>query len=864
MKYLLLLQLGYLLAPEIDWREVVDSLLPAKSAAALAAERRQAFAWADTLGWPDVKQRKFVRVATGEPGGDKVNPTISYDYGFLIEDREGSFKVFTVGWLRTREYERTPPRTPPHKRVDHEPADLDEYAGSALKDRNLLDGGYRPGQNSFFFLAWACSRRGLDRRAAELYDFANTLNRWEDEQHYGQRHVDSGLSYRLLTLQQKVARRLGEEAFRDAFNAFTDDGRRMDSRQQFLTRMEQIVARFPDARRYRDAEKTVEMLRQMIKEDQEHEHRRRGGPPLEKLARKEQIAELVFQLRDQIGWYAWGSDPPDLFNNLRSKKDTPAHRLVAVGYDAVPQLIEALEDRRLTRAGVGEVARHDPTRALTVGECAEKILCRIAGLSFRGRIYSKPDPQRPYLTPEELTRAEIKAWHQQLQVKGERQLLVEATERGDADSPEQAARLVRRHPQGCLPALVKGARVARDSAVRAKLLGVAGEVPGEEAVQCLLGLLKSEPLAEVRLAVAKSLHARNRPEGLAAMIAEWHASGPATKAGKTALSEDNLQGIAEFLASSGEPEAVAALTRDHDRRSARQRYLCIRSLDCKRNQRVFSATQPQHDPADKNGKLRSAIEGLLVHALDDHDLCFRYVSAPRLADVAGVTLNELDPSRYAFSHGATLIERDVQIVKMKNVWRQANKLAALPLPRARRQPAAVPAEQLRPLLDRFLKGPALPGEPREVQMTGLIPGVVVTRKLPPSRPGQDAIEQLGLKAVTGVLQRLDATRDPSERKLLDGLAKKLACTVTDVEFAATSIKPNAAIVKHLEEMKGTPFHPKSFIQSLATILQVPGVRGMNVLVHRPAGADRHDSALRPAESGTGPPGTPRRGPCRPT
>ena len=45
---------------------------------------------------------------------------------------------------------------------------------------------------------------------------------------------------------------------------------------------------------------------------------------------------------------------------------TPAHRLIHLGYDAVPDLIEALGDKRFARA-----VHFRYSSPLTVGECAE-------------------------------------------------------------------------------------------------------------------------------------------------------------------------------------------------------------------------------------------------------------------------------------------------------------------------------------------------------------------------------------------------------------------------------------------------------------------------------------------------------------
>ena len=69
-------------------------------------------------------------------------------------------------------------------------------------------------------------------------------------------------------------------------------------------------------------------------------------------------------------------------------------------------------------------------------------------------------------------------------------------------------------------------------------------------------------------------------------------------------------------------------------------------------------------------------------------------------------------------------------------------------------------------------------------------------------------------------------RDGLTRKefheLIDGLAKKLACTVTDVQFAAESLQPDAALRARFEAMKNMPLDRKSFLQAIeATVKGMP-------------------------------------------
>ena len=69
-------------------------------------------------------------------------------------------------------------------------------------------------------------------------------------------------------------------------------------------------------------------------------------------SRHEQIAELIFQLRNQRD-HGPGSphdDEIDFFSTWPVEDDNPAGRLAIFGDDAVPQLIQALMDARFSRA----------------------------------------------------------------------------------------------------------------------------------------------------------------------------------------------------------------------------------------------------------------------------------------------------------------------------------------------------------------------------------------------------------------------------------------------------------------------------------------------------------------------------------
>ena len=143
-----------------------------------------------------------------------------------------------------------------------------------------------------------------------------------------------------------------------------------------------IVKQFPTSEHAARARKRPNMLAQIIQEDEVHS--RQGLRPLDKLPIKERVAELIFQLRDQNGEQICQPDRATSSATGAAKRQ-PRHQLVALGFDAVPQLIDAIDDRRLTRAVGFHRSFYFSHYILRVGDCAADILDRIASHSFNNR-----------------------------------------------------------------------------------------------------------------------------------------------------------------------------------------------------------------------------------------------------------------------------------------------------------------------------------------------------------------------------------------------------------------------------------------------------------------------------------------------
>jgi hypothetical protein len=847
-------------------------------------KRAHTFNWFASLGYPDVKGRPLVHVAEGgwDQDGDDP-PRNSYLFGFLLKGGE-TFTVLTLG-LEARTFQKSPPGTAPHKRIGYEEVDLAKCASAYLKATRQAGEG--PRADSFssklwngyvqtrgkendsrhkelfhaperhlsertqvFVLAWACSRHGKTDLAARLYD-------------HGQAMPNQAANPREKSakcLRDDVAADLVYAQMWRAVTAFQDAG---VSRAQLLERFERIVKNFPDCKYAPRARQTAALLKRMVEEDREHAGRRQNSKPFERLGSKEQIAELVFQLRDQNG-------RGDIFwaRGAEEMKDSPAHRLAKMGYQAIPQLIEVLGDRRFTRSvrfpdgnAIGPLSLDDyaSRNVIRLGDCADSVIERIARRSF-----DAPDDANGGTDQNAAARrrkAAIQGWYAELQSKGEKRMVVEAAGRGDDNSPSQGELLLEKYPQDALPALIKGARRARGyPPTRAHLVRLVGRVRTAEALAFLLEEVKKGPKVVSRLAAARGLHAQNRPEGLAAMMAEWTAGLPVDESDDMWADRSywSLADIATFLASSGKVEAIELLARDLRQRPVGLRVAVVAAFLEEETTATFmpepKSARWRRKPAPRDAAaVRAAVEKLLVAALEDEDeqnasgiWMGKEIHDPRVCDYASQVLNAIDPDRYPFDMAAPLALRDRCRLGIINTWRKAQHL---PLLHVGRTIPPAPEEALQPLVDRFLHGS---GSERE--------------------KARQAIDKVGLGALPSVLRRLD--RAPKQdREALEKLSRRLACIVDHVEFAPDSLMPDPPLLASLDTLKGKPLDPERFPEAITRMVdKLPaGVHGIRFAACRaddgtgialrldllsparaalvpPAGRARPKNALRPPSS----------------
>ncbi|MFO8015384.1 MAG: hypothetical protein R6X20_19040 [Phycisphaerae bacterium] len=754
-----------------------------------SAQLEQAFAWFDRLGFPSTRGRRLVNVATGRDDWSTDPPEKEFVRGFLLDEKGDTFVVLTLG-LETMELTNTPPQTEPRRQVYYRKLDLRKAAESVLdalaagKAREEVFRLHGLGdEGCAFVLARHCARHGHTDLASRLC--ASLVNGTEvgaDADNPVREAVEH-------TFEWFMRRR-----------AYDAQGDPRVSRREELQRFRDYARCFPAAAGEKCKEH-IALLERMVQE--EEAHRRRDTPPLAELPKEERIAELIWRLRYQTGqkWSNPGTinffadyDPEDP-NEPRS----PACQLRDIGLDAVPQLVDAMTNTRFTQAMDPDWGQH-----YRVGDCAWVILQAIAARDFGW------DQTKTVAEVDEETlaaaQADVRQWLAEFKKRGEREMLIEGTATGDDSSPRQAVRLLEKYPDAALEPLTEGARKAHGWN-RRRLVDFAADLPGDQPVPFLLEEMKT---GEARATAATALLKRGRPEVVPALLAWWNKA-------KTDMPPADL---IELLASCGDPRAVRALGRDFDTLPVASRFAILRALGPRADSGRFVRAGGQDEALAEDGSRKEAVEtaaqDVLVGALDDTEAYWGCAGGwygqgfadPRICDMAGLVLSMRWPDKYRFDMGASLFERNVACVALKNVWRKAHGLDALPLPEWPKPPEVAP-EATRPLFAQL----------------------EAARTDSERRRALAAIETHGLLALPHVLRHLDGLeRQAPASTALEDLARRLACIVEEAAFTKASLPAPEALREAVKALEGKRLTADAFAGVVDGVVDALPAEAMGVRV----------------------------------
>jgi hypothetical protein len=785
---------------------VVFSVMSEVRAAPLTDEEKGAFKWFDGLGFPRFERLQWVNVATGQWSQSGNRPRENHYFAAFLLNLDGDrFTVFTTD-ASTLTFVRTSNQGPEYERVGYEPRNLEQDARLCLQslrhpptneeERLWQRFGERLTQRSeVFILARACAANGLDELAHDLCVQAEAMP---------DRRTDGKTA--------PFIKRVSDDfAYSTIWKAFLDFEDPKIARPQLLEAFQNFVTHYPDSEYTPRARETATILERMVKEDEIHA--KAATRPFDQMRVTDRVAELIFQLRDQNGhqWFQPGAC--NIFLDERGEK-SPASQLVAIGFDAVPQLIDALNDDRFTRSVGFHRNFYFSHFVLRVGDCAEAILSRIACRPFWVNRSSTGAMLKDGQVDD--TRRQVQQWWAEVQKNGEKQVLVDAVASGDEKASEQARRLVQKYPAAALKAIIQGIAKTQSDWLRVQLVQAAGGLQGDGPLPFLTGQLTGGASIDVRVAAASALRHRGKSQATAAMIDEWDRQCDAVQN----RDREAPASLVEFLISSDDPAAIHALKERIQDWPVSSRLGIVESLGESENMIAMGMTLPGTAASAKlSPATLDAIEDLLIARLDDVEELGGMSGVigddpfwdPRVCDMAAHSLASRWKELYRFKFSAPLAERNRQRVMIQNTWRECHNLPPLPLPQPRKiQP--VPAERINPLLERL-------ASPDEVART---------------RTAGD-IEALGLGAMPAVREAIQAfpKNDPRE-SALNSLARRLSCRVDQVEVLPANFQPEGALKSALVALKGNALTSESFIRVLIAFAttQPPGIRGMKLFAAR--------------------------------
>ena len=682
----------------------------------ISPEAQACFDWFSKLGYPDLKDAPWIDVST-----QPVNPPASFAsqppfrmVGYLISDTGNEFR-FLAPDLEQVTREKSEPEANPQSRswyeerpfFDMAKARLAELQGppDADRERRSVYGRVDP-MSQVFFLAYVCWQKGDAALAQELFNEAAKMSLVERER--------NGSKAGTATIQVSLERDFGKAAFIDA--AFRFEGspasllgrvsvQEPAPRADLLKTFRQFPALYPASPYVKQAEGMAAILEKMVAEDALY--KTLPAEELAKLPVEKQVDELIFLLRDQRGVWLFQS-----FDNIPflSGEGSPAARLIAIGYPAVPKLIASLGDQRFSRVtrehgspmggfGAGTLDLSRPIAS--VGNCAEAILDDIAGRHFRGRY-----PETASITPKAIwedkkldaVRDAIESWWRDFQANGEKKTLIDALSSGKAPPQPLVQKLKAKFPDSVSDAVIRGAANAEEEWITREFIDELAALKSKPAAEQLRKMTTGNKSESIRIKGPGALLAQDDPAAISAAIREWRRL---PLSGGFSPFDDSYGPLQLFIAS-GKTSAMREVVARWDGRHVLSRFAILQAIAERLREQADGNSIPDAKPMEKDA--RALAITLLVHALGDTFNCFGSLDSaasqsegsPRICDAALLALHRVAPGVYPFSPKAGRGQRDMERINAANVWRREHSLAEIPLPPASApKPKLTPADALR-------------------------------------------------------------------------------------------------------------------------------------------------------------------------
>jgi hypothetical protein len=483
----------------------------------LSEAERAFFSWFDGLGLPDLARTRFVRFRAGQWQKQRQgSPQAFVRHGFLLRDEAGRFEVLESD-LSVHALERRDVPDRPWESVLYEAADLPSFVAAGIAERRAgRDDPQRspssrvdpflthawPGYDGTWrlaVLARACAAQGNIAAAGALFDLAyeERLDRELLEARKGMaRELRLGLPYELVAA-----------------------GRSDEDRVALL---ELWLRRFGDLEDGAAISADIEVLRSMIRE---RDARRAHPPrPLEAMEQEERIAEWAYRLHE-VADAAWKRE----LDGTATGKE-PDAALAALGLAAVPALVAALDDPRLTRGLLwnrrDRAWQRPVAHVQRVGDVALRVLQEISGwgIDLRGEIQPVGDSRRTQVREAALD------WHRDVLARGEVAVLVERLQAGTWGAFRAAPRLIALDADAAartlIPLLLGQAQGKAEGTwewmeMQSEALRLLAKVPGPRASEALAQRLVQASGLRARVPLAVALERRGDRRGLDVLLEHW-------------------------------------------------------------------------------------------------------------------------------------------------------------------------------------------------------------------------------------------------------------------------------------------------------------------------------------------------------
>ena len=462
-------------------------------------------------------------------------------------------------------------------------------------------------------------------------------------------------------------------------------------------RLAEIVEHFPDTPDGKEAGALLKQLQIVMDAEAEQAKTALTDEALAKLPVKEQVAYLIQRLTEQTGDQMTMPGNCDIFEDDEGENGwfvqgvqpkprpatTSAGKLVRIGLDAVPQLLDALGDRRPTRAIGHQKASWHRSRLLDVGDCAFEILRRISGRNFFGKELSSNVE-----TASADLKRNVEAWWEEVKSGKEADRLDQDISSGGY-SHGLTERLAKIAPERLVGAIERGLTNAGRPWDGSRLIETLDRTRTSAANELLLKSVTQARFLEVRLSAAKFVRqganetekrfsAADQQAARDAVVKEWKTCATSTERHEVG----NVGELASMMANLAlaDPSLFPAITAELSHYHPNTRAGLIAGLDEDYRWKDFDASSLKAE----------ALERFLAEQLGDQSFApaihitrnrQTYTYGARVAEFAAHLLHRLWPARYPFQwdERAAAIEKD--LVACANAWRSVQKLAPLAISR---------------------------------------------------------------------------------------------------------------------------------------------------------------------------------------